>query len=385
MEFYFKKRFVFRNLLLLLLLSTSHISISQTADFNYRDVSHLVPFPYYSQEMLDEFMAYPAIEDYLPSNYVEDGTRDYTSYVQQAINENQNVKFPDFPILINDTGIFLRSNSNLYFQPNSSLVMAPTDLGRYTVLTLNDLTNVNIYNPTLVGERDDHLGTGGEWGTGLRINGSSHINVYDVNIRDMWGDGIYVGNYRAVESDDVLIENGLIDNVRRNGISIISAKNLTINNIVIANTNGTNPASGIVIEPNTQQEILENIHLNNITTINGDKEGIVFNASRFLTPNLSKEVSISINSHYDDGSRIALRFFKKGFVEEDLPLSGYIAIKNSVYTNTRMHPVTIPNENYKLPTLYFDKVEVDTDAAERFRTLMIQKTQRFDNVKIVNL
>lgn len=383
MESYFKKRFVFRSLLLLLF--TSQISISQTADFNYRDVSHLVPSPEYSQEMLNEFMEYPAIEDYLPSNYVEDGTRDYTSYVQQAINENQNVRFPDFPILINDTGIFLRSNSNLYFQPNSSLVMAPTDLGRYTVLTLNDLTNVNIYNPTLVGERDDHLGTGGEWGTGLRINGSSNINVYDVNIKDMWGDGIYVGNYRAVESDDVLIENGLIDNVRRNGISIISAKNLTINNIVIANTNGTNPASGIVIEPNTQQEILENIHLNNITTINGDKEGIVFNASRFLTPNLSKEVSISINSHYDDGSRIALRFFKKGFVEEDLPLSGYIAIKNSVYTNTRMHPVTIPNENYKLPTLYFDKVEVDTDAAERFRTLMIQKTQRFDNVKIVNL
>lgn len=383
MESYFKKRFVFRSLLLLLF--TSQISISQTADFNYRDVSHLVPSPEYSQEMLNEFMEYPAIEDYLPSNYVEDGTRDYTSYVQQAINENQNVRFPDFPILINDTGIFLRSNSNLYFQPNSSLIMAPTDLGRYTVLTLNDLTNVNIYNPTLVGERDDHLGTGGEWGTGLRINGSSNINVYDVNIKDMWGDGIYVGNYRAVESDDVLIENGLIDNVRRNGISIISAKNLTINNIVIANTNGTNPASGIVIEPNTQQEILENIHLNNITTINGDKEGIVFNASRFLTPNLSKEVSISINSHYDDGSRIALRFFKKGFVEEDLPLSGYIAIKNSVYTNTRMHPVTIPNENYKLPTLYFDKVEVDTDAAERFRTLMIQKTQRFDNVKFVNL
>src|SRR5690554_2330265 len=108
MESYFKKRFVFRSLLLLLF--TSQISISQTADFNYRDVSHLVPSPEYSQEMLNEFMEYPAIEDYLPSNYVEDGTRDYTSYVQQAINENQNVRFPDFPILINDTGIFLRSN-----------------------------------------------------------------------------------------------------------------------------------------------------------------------------------------------------------------------------------------------------------------------------------
>lgn len=385
MESYYNKRFVLRNLLLLLLVFTYQISISQTAHFNYRDVSHLVTPPEYSDKMLNEFMGYRDMVDYLPTNYVEDGTRDYTIYVQQAINENQNVKFPDFPVLINDTGIFLRSNSNIYFPPNSSLIMAPTDKARYTLLTLNDLTNVNIYNPTLIGERDEHLGTGGEWGTGLRINGSSHINVYDVNIKDMWGDGIYVGNYRAIESDDILIESGYIDNVRRNGISIISAKNLTINNILISNTNGVNPASGIVIEPNSQEEVLENIYLNNITTINIDKEGIVFNASRFLNPHTSKEVTISINNHHDDGSRISLRFFKKGFQENDLPLSGYIAIKNSLYTDPRLHPITIPNENYKLPTLYFDKVKVDDEETDRFRLLMMEKSQRFDNVKIVNL
>lgn len=385
MESYFNKRHAIKNLLLLLLISTYHIAVSQTSDFTYRDVSHLVSSPEYSEEMLDAFMDYSAIVDYLPTNYVEDGTIDYTTYVQQAINDNPDVKFPDFPILINDTGIYLRSNSNLYFQPNSSLIMAPTAQGRYTLLTLHDLNNVNIYNPTLVGERDDHLGTGGEWGTGIRINGSSNINIYDVNISDMWGDGLYVGNYRAVESNHILIENGIIDNSRRNGISIISAKNLTVNNVIVANTNGTNPASGIVIEPNNQQEILDNILLDNITTINGDKEGIVFNASRFLNPQISKEVSITINNHYDDGSRIALRFFKKGFQENDLPLSGYIAIKNSVFTNTRMHPITIPDENYKLPTLYFDRVDVDSEEADRFKQLMIEKSRRFDNVKFVNL
>lgn len=369
----------------LLLVCTYHISMSQTADFVYRDVSDLVSSPEYPTEMLNEFMNYPDVTDYLPNNYVRDGSRDYTTYIQQAINENLNLKFPDFPLLINDTGIFLKSNSNIYFQPNASLVLAPSNKSRYVMLTLNDLNNVNIYNPTLIGERNNHLGTGGEWGTGIRINGSSDISIYDVNIKDTWGDGLYVGNYRAVESDNVLIDGGIIDNVRRNGISIISAKNLIVSNLVISNTNGVNPASGIVIEPNKVEEILDNILLSNISTINTDKEGIVFNASRFTNPNTSKEVSITINNHYDDGSRIALRFFKKGFAEIDLPLSGYIAISNSEYLNSRIHPITIPDENFKLPTLYFDKVVVSSGAASSFRRLMKGKSQRFDNVRIVNL
>lgn len=385
MILYFNKSFTLKNLLLFLLVIIYHIAIAQTEHFNYRDVSHLVSSPEYSDELLNEFEEYTAIVEYLPTNYVENGTKDYTIYVQQAIDENQDVRFPDFPILINDTGIFLRSNSNLYFQPNSSLIMAPTDNVRYTILTLNDLNNVNIYNPTLIGEREEHLGTGGEWGTGLRINGSSNINVYDVDIKDMWGDGIYIGNYRIIESNQILIENGHIDNVRRNGISIISGKNLTINNVIISNTNGTNPASGVVIEPNNQQEILDNIFLHNIITINNDKEGIVFNASKFLNPNMSKLVSINIINHFDDGSRIALRFFKKGFKDNDLPLSGYIAIKNSSYINNRLHPITIPDENFKLPTLYFDKVEVDRESADSFKQVMKAKSKRFSNVKFVNL
>lgn len=384
MVLYFKN-YAFRNLLFLLLVSTYHISIAQGDDFVYRDISDLVTPPEYSQDMLSEFMGYPDVADYLPNNYVQDGSRDYTTYIQQAIDQNPNIKFPDFPLLINDTGLFLKSNSTVYFPPNSSLIMAPTDKSRYTILTLNDLTNVTIFNPTLIGERDNHIGTGGEWGTGIRINGSSDISIYDVDIRDTWGDGIYVGNYRTVESDNVLIESGIIDNVRRNGISIISAKNLVVNNLILSNTNGTNPASGIVIEPNKITEILENILLNNITTINNDKEGIVFNASRFMDPQTSKEVTITINNHYDDGSRIALRFFKKGFTDLDLPLSGYVAIKNSHYTSPRMHPISIPNENFKLPTLYFDKVTVNSDVAEHFKQLMQSKAQRFDNVKFVNL
>src|SRR5690606_19325967 len=40
------------------------------------------------------------IENFLPKNYVKDGTVDYTNYLQKVLNENKNVVFPNFPIRI---------------------------------------------------------------------------------------------------------------------------------------------------------------------------------------------------------------------------------------------------------------------------------------------
>ncbi len=50
------------------------------------------------------------IEKALPVGYVKNGTVDYTSYIQTAINNNSNLVFPAFPILINDKGLNIGSN-----------------------------------------------------------------------------------------------------------------------------------------------------------------------------------------------------------------------------------------------------------------------------------
>ncbi len=39
---------------------------------------------------------------YLPQGYSKNGDTDYTSYIQQGINENSAIIMPDFPILINE-------------------------------------------------------------------------------------------------------------------------------------------------------------------------------------------------------------------------------------------------------------------------------------------
>src|ERR1700758_4716525 len=41
----------------------------------------------------------------LPANYVKNGSVDYTSFIQGALDKYSKVIFPDFPVLINESGL----------------------------------------------------------------------------------------------------------------------------------------------------------------------------------------------------------------------------------------------------------------------------------------
>ena len=60
------------------------------------------------------------IEKSLSKNYVKNGTQDYTAQTQQALLNNRDVIFPDFPVLVNDQGLTVYSNSVLYFPKRQS-------------------------------------------------------------------------------------------------------------------------------------------------------------------------------------------------------------------------------------------------------------------------
>ena len=59
------------------------------------------------------------LTDYLPRNFVRDGSMDYTSFIQIALIKNPNIVFPDFPVLINDSGLEIPSNRTLTFLKGS--------------------------------------------------------------------------------------------------------------------------------------------------------------------------------------------------------------------------------------------------------------------------
>src|SRR5690606_19499049 len=113
---------------------------------------------------------YVDITKYLPKNHSKTGNVDYTQIIQKAFDENRNVKMPNFPILV--TGLRVSSNSNIYFQRKSKLILKSTAETHYMILAIIGVKNVNIYNAVLEGDYDRHLGKGGEWGYGIDIRGS---------------------------------------------------------------------------------------------------------------------------------------------------------------------------------------------------------------------
>lgn len=122
--------------------------------------------------------------------------------------------------------------------------------------------NVKIEGGTYHGERNLHQGTTGEWGHGIRITeGASSVTVKNVRVYDCWGDGVAIDGNKV--NTDVLVEHFEISNCRRQGISVIFAKDCIIRNGIITNIQGTEPHLGIDIEPNSNG-YCENVTIDNV-------------------------------------------------------------------------------------------------------------------------
>ncbi|WP_341842504.1 right-handed parallel beta-helix repeat-containing protein [Chitinophaga caseinilytica] len=250
----------------------------------------------------------------LPAGYDKSGSKDYTKLIQEAMDKYDTVYFPAIPLRVSRQGLNVRSNQTLIFKKGSKLMLEPTNLPQYEILRVKDVRNVRLIGPNIVGDRKQHIGNGGEWGMGISILGSSNVYISGAVIRDCWGDGIYVSetldkNY----SENVTILSTLCDNNRRNGISVISVKNLLIRNSSFNNTNGARPMCGIDIEPNHSGNIVENVRLENIKTDNNGLWGIAICLDKtelinkhFKVHNQTTPVSVTILNHVDTRSESSL-------------------------------------------------------------------------------
>lgn len=190
-----------------------------------------------------------------------DGTHDDTVAIQAAIDSlpasGGTVVIPSGNYMIDAThAINLRSNMLLQMATDAQLTAMPNSLPRSHVIKIWQASNVRITGGRIVGERKGHLGVGGEWGYGLNIEASNHVSVSHMHISDCWGDGIWVGalgpDRNAVPATQVVIDQVISTNNRRQGMSIGPVNGVLVTNSTFSNTNGTKPEAGIDIEPQGQ-------------------------------------------------------------------------------------------------------------------------------------
>lgn len=184
---------------------------------------------------------------------VGDGVTDDTVAFNDALQSTSTLYLRNTTYAINpDIGI---QCANKTIIGNGATIKALSSGNQdYKIINIENSTQCYIENLTIIGERNEHTGTGGEWGHGINIYDSLNVTLSNISVKDCWGDGVYIGNASddtpKVQNKNIKILNCNFSNNRRNNISVISADDFLIDNCTIENCNGTAPESGIDVEVN---------------------------------------------------------------------------------------------------------------------------------------
>lgn len=199
---------------------------------------------------------------------------DSTTALQDAFNSKAKrvlIPYMGKPWIVRP--LFLRSNQEIDLAPGVIILAKRGEFQSMqdSLFTARDISNLTIrgYGATLRMWKHDYQNPPykkGEWRMGIALRGVKNVRIEGLRVENTGGDGFYVdGGNTRLWSEDVTLRDCVSDNNHRQGVSVISAVNLTIENCVFSNTSGTAPEAGIDLEPDEPNQRLQNIVIRNST------------------------------------------------------------------------------------------------------------------------
>ena len=194
----------------------------------------------------------------------ENSLRDVLALANPEVENNVVIEDKVYTVSAKSFKAALNVCSNTTLIINGTIQLLPNEYKGCSILQVNGSENVVIKGSgSLIGDKNEHKGTEGEWGHGINILKSKDVTIEGLNVKSCWGDCIYVGN----ESSNIIIDNCNLNDGRRQGISVTSADGVVINGCIITNVFGTAPQHGIDIEPN-KGESVNNVRIENVAISN---------------------------------------------------------------------------------------------------------------------
>jgi hypothetical protein len=242
--------------------------------------------------------------------------RDSTEYLQKAINSRVKVliidRQPSAWVTRPLTGV---SDQEIVFEKGAELVALKGAFHPKSdcLLSYQECDNVIVRGEKKDGgksarirmHKEDYQSSAyekSEWRHGLSFCGCSNVLVQDLSIEKTGGDGIYLGaTPRRNVNRNVVIRRVDCNDNHRQGISVISAENLLIEDCVLRNTDGTEPRSGIDFEPNNPSDLLVNCVMRNCISENNAGTGYAI-CPQFMKGS-SKPISIYLDRCISRGNK----------------------------------------------------------------------------------
>lgn len=196
---------------------------------------------------------------------------DSTDFLQAALDSGVKklvIPFMGEPWIVRP--LMVPGNIEINFEPGVLVLAKRGEFkgGGDSLFRATDVENIAFrgYGATLRMHKKDYQNppyAKAEWRMGLAITGCTNVLVEGLRIESSGGDGIYIGNATLPYCKDVVIRDVVCFDNHRQGISVIGAENLLIENSEFSNTWGTPPSAGIDLEPDGPTERLVNCVIRN--------------------------------------------------------------------------------------------------------------------------
>ena len=162
-----------------------------------------------------------------------------------------------------ENGCLLNLSSNTKLSLKTIIAIKGNNFENYNIVRINLKENVMVEGGTLIGDVGKHTymeGTTSQWGHGLYICYSKNVVVKNMTSMNCIGDGFTITGWAGKHlgdfdhaSSNIVMRNVNARYNRRQGISIIYAKNVKVLNSIFSDTGtieSNSPSAGIDIEPN---------------------------------------------------------------------------------------------------------------------------------------
>lgn len=109
----------------------------------------------------------------------------------KTLNVNR-IVFPKGTYLVSETNSIVFNHKDTLVDLNgATLKINPNALGKYSVVSVDEgAENFRLTNGTIMGDKDTHTGTTGEWGHALVLAGGLNCEIDHLTLTNAWGDGL---------------------------------------------------------------------------------------------------------------------------------------------------------------------------------------------------